>query len=207
MKKTIITAKLLQEKGLQEYCVWTFNHYWPDGLLVSENAILEMSEKDIDITEVAKALFAEIAFKTYEELIESVKTMHDEKMALANQAYDKALEPADKIFDEAIDRLDSKCDSAIEAAEKIFKEMVSVAKKNQEHKIYRAILTKAQEVYDEAIGKSADIYDVATDSLEEDYNKILGPVDQTLREQTIEIIRLYDRTKAIAFIKSWALKK
>lgn len=207
ISEIIITSELLQERGSQEDYVWAFNRHWPDGLLVSENAILEMSEKYIDITEIARALFTDKAFNGYEQLINPVQILYDEKIAIAEQAYNKALEPADKIFDEAIDRLDNECDNAIEAAEKEYRKIINGLKDVINRKIRRAMLSSAQKEYDATIEKAANIYDMATDKLEEDYNKVLGPAGQTRWEQTIEIMQLYDRTKAIAFIKSWTLKK
>lgn len=207
MSEIMITSELLQERELQEHYIRSFNHYWPEGLRVSESAILEMQEKDIGITEVAEALFTDKAFDKYRQLINPVKILYDEKAETAKQAYNKALEPADKIFDEAIDRLDDECDQAIEAAEKEYRKITDGLKDVANRKIRRAMLSSAGKEQDAAIEKAAKIYDDATNKLEEDYNKVLGPVGQTRREQTIEIMRLYDRTKAIAFIKSWTLKK
>lgn len=201
-----ITSELLRKKGLLEDYIWIFDIHYPKGLLVSENTILEMSEKHIDITEVARALFADKAFEEYEQLISSVQKLHDEKIALAEQVYNKALGPADKIFDEKIDQLDNECGNAIEAAEKIFKETIKY-NTGQNQKIYQATLTMAQKVYDNAIEKATDIYDAATNMLEEDYNGIMSPANKIKIASTIEEIRLYNRTKAIGFVKSWALKK
>ena len=205
--KITITSESLQEKGLQEDYVWTFSAHWPDGLVVSENTILEMQEKYIDITEVAKVLFTDKAFNKYKQLINPVKISYDEKVEIAEQVYNKALEPADKIFDEAIDLLDNECDDAIEAAEKEYRKITDGLKDVTNRKIRRAMLSTADKEHDAAIEKAAGVYDTATNKLEEDYNKILGPTGQEQRDSTIEITQLYNRTKAIAFIKSWTLKK
>ena len=199
----IITSNLFKDEELS----WRFDIYYPDGLRVSENAILEMQEKDIDITEVAETLFTDKAFDRYKQSINPVKILYDEKTTIAEQAYDKALGPADKIFDETIDQLDKECDNAIEVAEKEYRKTTNGLKDVINRKIRRAMLSSAQKEHDSAIEKVAEVYDTATNKLEEDYNKTLRPAGQMRSEAMIEIIQLYNRTKAIAFIKSWTLKK